>query len=179
MLKIRNAVSYDCRDVAIFLRQLKFKKSQSTHTFHKNKKKFSNLCLFLKEIGKTKLNHEVFGLRQRSLHLHDVIDFWRNWPFISLGSGMIKIFLLLLNRLHSRQKYRSMRGRHPSVNDVWKFKTESVCFQIESNSHLSDDNYWKTLTSILRQHEKHEQIETMANHGPFCRRIKNDKENIL
>ena len=29
--------------------------------------------------------------------------------------------------------------------------------------------------SILRQNEQHEQIETMANHGPCCRRIKNDK----
>ena len=32
----------------------------------------------------------------------------------------------------------------------------------------------------LRQNEQHEQIEIMANHGPFCKRIKkNDKENIL
>ena len=30
----------------------------------------------------------------------------------------------------------------------------------------------KTLTSILRQNEQHEQIEIMANHGPFCKRIK-------
>ena len=30
----RNAVAYDCRDVAIILRQLKFKKSHSTNTFH-------------------------------------------------------------------------------------------------------------------------------------------------
>ena len=37
----------------------------------------------------------------------------------------------------------------------------------------------KTLTSILCQNEQHEQIEIMANHGPFCKRIKNDKENIL
>ena len=37
----------------------------------------------------------------------------------------------------------------------------------------------KTLTSILRQNEQHEQIEIIANHGPFCKRIKNDKENIL
>ena len=37
----------------------------------------------------------------------------------------------------------------------------------------------KTLTSILRQNEQHEQIETMSNDGPFCKRIKNDKENIL
>ena len=33
--------------------------------------------------------------------------------------------------------------------------------------------------SILRQNEQHEQIEIMENHGPFCKRIKNDKENIL
>ena len=30
----------------------------------------------------------------------------------------------------------------------------------------------KTLKSILRQNEQHEQIEFMANHGPFCKRIK-------
>ena len=35
----RNAVAYDCRDVAIILRQLEFKKSQSTHTFHYERKK--------------------------------------------------------------------------------------------------------------------------------------------
>ena len=37
----------------------------------------------------------------------------------------------------------------------------------------------KTLTSILLQNEQHEQIEIMANHGPLCKRIKNDKENLL
>ena len=40
-----------------------------------NEKKFSNRCLFLKAKGKTKSNHEVLGLWQRSLRLHDVIDF--------------------------------------------------------------------------------------------------------
>ena len=34
-----NAVAYDCRDVAIILRQLKFKNSQSTSTFHNERKK--------------------------------------------------------------------------------------------------------------------------------------------
>ena len=34
----------------------------------------------------------------------------------------------------------------------------------------------KTLTSILRQNEQHEQIKIMANHGPFCKRIKHDKK---
>ena len=38
-----------------------------------NEKKFSNQCLFLKAKGKT--NHEVLGLWQRSLRLHNVIDF--------------------------------------------------------------------------------------------------------
>ena len=37
----------------------------------------------------------------------------------------------------------------------------------------------KTLTSILRQNEQHKQIEIMANRGPFCKRIKYDKENII
>ena len=41
--------------------QLKFKKSQSTHTFH-----YENQCLFLKAKGMAKSNHEVLGLRQGS-----------------------------------------------------------------------------------------------------------------
>ena len=36
----QNAVAYDYRDVAIKLRQLKFKKSQSAHTFHNEQKSF-------------------------------------------------------------------------------------------------------------------------------------------
>ena len=71
----RKAVAYECRDVAIILRQLKFKKSQSAFTFHNERKKFSNRCLFLKAKGKTKSNHEILGLWQRSLRLHDAIDF--------------------------------------------------------------------------------------------------------
>ena len=35
----RNAVDNDCRDVVIILKQLKFKKSQSTNTFHNERKK--------------------------------------------------------------------------------------------------------------------------------------------
>ena len=59
-----------------------------------NEKKFSNRCLFLKAKGKTKTNHEVLGLWQRSLRLHDVIDFWRNWPLISSGSWITKMFFV-------------------------------------------------------------------------------------
>ena len=68
-------MAYDCRDVAIILRQLKFKKSQSTNTFHNERKKFLNRCLLLKDDRKTKANHEVLGLLQRSLRLCDDIDF--------------------------------------------------------------------------------------------------------
>ena len=32
---------------------------------------------------------------------------------------------------------------------------------------------------MLRQSEQHEQIEIMANNGPFCKGIKNDKVDIL
>ena len=43
----RNAVAYDCLDVAIILRQLKFKKSQSTHTFHNERKtNFETMFVF-------------------------------------------------------------------------------------------------------------------------------------
>ena len=35
----RNAVAYDSGDVAIILRQIKFKKSQSANTFHNERKK--------------------------------------------------------------------------------------------------------------------------------------------
>ena len=71
----RNTAAYDCRDVAIILRQLKLKKSQSTNTFHYERKKVSNPCLFLKVKGKTKSNHGVLGLWQRSLCLYDIINF--------------------------------------------------------------------------------------------------------
>ena len=62
----RNAVAHGCRDVAIIVRQLKFKKSQSTHTFHNERKKVFEPMLFLKAKGKAKSNHEILGLWQRS-----------------------------------------------------------------------------------------------------------------
>ena len=111
------------RDVVIILRQLKFKKSQSTNTFHHEPKKVFEPMFVLE--SKRKDSHEVLGLLQRSFRLHDVITFWRNWPFISLGSGIIIFYCrqILLNQLHKRQKYRDMHERHQSVIAVWKFKT--------------------------------------------------------
>ena len=71
-------LAYGCRDIAIILRQLKFEKSQSTNTFHNERKKFSNRCSFSKAKGKTNSNHDVLGLWQRLLRLHDVIAFGHN-----------------------------------------------------------------------------------------------------
>ena len=71
----RNAVAYDCRDVTIILRQLKFKKPQNTNTFHDERKKVFELMFVLESKRKDKSNHEGSGLWQRSLRLHDAIDF--------------------------------------------------------------------------------------------------------
>ena len=54
-LENRNAVTYDCRDVAIILRQLKFKKSQSTNTFHNERKKVFKLMFVFEIIWKDKV----------------------------------------------------------------------------------------------------------------------------
>ena len=32
---------------------------------------------------------------------------------------------------------------------------------------------------MLRQYEQHEQIEIMANNGPICKGIENDKGNLF
>ena len=54
-LENRNAWTYDCRGVAIILRQLKFKKSQSAHTFHNERKKFFEPMFVLESKRKDKI----------------------------------------------------------------------------------------------------------------------------
>ena len=51
----RNAVAYDCRDIAIIPRLLKFKKSQSIHTFHNERKKVFEPMIVLESRGKDKI----------------------------------------------------------------------------------------------------------------------------
>ena len=51
----RTAVAYDCRGVAIILRQLKFKKSQSTNTFHYERKKVFEPMFVLESKRKNKI----------------------------------------------------------------------------------------------------------------------------
>ena len=51
----RNAVAYDCRDIVIILRQLKFKKSQSTNTFHNERKKVFEPMFVLESKRKDKI----------------------------------------------------------------------------------------------------------------------------
>ena len=54
-LQIRNVVAYDWRDVAIILRQLKFKKSQSNNTFHYERKKVFEPMFVLESKRKDKI----------------------------------------------------------------------------------------------------------------------------
>ena len=56
----RNAMAYDCRDVAIILRQLKFEKSQSTHTFHNEQKKVFEPMFVLESKRKDKIKAGSF-----------------------------------------------------------------------------------------------------------------------
>ena len=51
----RNTVAYDCLDSAIILRQLKFNKSQSTHTFHNEQKKVFEPIFVLESKRKDKI----------------------------------------------------------------------------------------------------------------------------
>ena len=53
--EIRDAVAYNCRNVAIILRQLKFKKSQSTNTFHYERKKVFKLMFVPESKRKDKI----------------------------------------------------------------------------------------------------------------------------
>ena len=52
-------MAYDCRDVAIILRQLKFKKSQSTNTYHKERKKVFEPMFVLESKRKDKSGFAV------------------------------------------------------------------------------------------------------------------------
>ena len=52
-------MAYGYRDAAIILRHPKFKKSQTTNTFHYERKKVFEQG---KTQGKTKSNHKVLGL---------------------------------------------------------------------------------------------------------------------
>ena len=53
-------MDYDCRDVVIILRQLKFKKSQSTHTFHNERKKVFKPMFVLESKMKDKIKSWSF-----------------------------------------------------------------------------------------------------------------------
>ena len=85
-------MAYGCRDVAIILRQPNFKSSQSINTLKSNTaKSSSNRYSFSTERGKTKSNHEVLDLWQRSLRLRGVFTFDVQANFdISNSKGMGK-----------------------------------------------------------------------------------------
>ena len=55
------------------------------------------------------------------------------------------------------------RSGYPLKVFVFKLNQIHICQTTIVEKHLD--------TSILRQNEQHEQIEIMANYGPFCKRI--------
>ena len=122
-----NAAAYDCPDDAIILRQPKFKRSQSTHTFHNERKKVFKPMFVLESKRKDKNKSRRF--RPLATLITSTLRHW----FLTLlavympmnrNNQFFCCQQILLNQLHKRQKYRDMRGRHPSVIDVWKFKTD-------------------------------------------------------
>ena len=62
--------------------------------------------------------------------------------------------------------------RHLATSSKYLF---SNCNNLTSGRRQLKKNFW----SVLRQNEQHEQIEIMANHGPLCKGIENDKGNSL
>ena len=102
-----NTVVYGCRDVAIILRWPEFKKSQPTNTFHyKPTKSFlTDVCSWKQKERKDQIMKLKASGNVHFVYMTSLI-FRRNWPFISLGTGIIEIFKghqVPLNPLHKRQ----------------------------------------------------------------------------
>ena len=83
-------MAYVCRDVAIILRQLKFKKSQSPQTFHYERKKVFELMFVLESKGKGKIKLRSFR------PLATFITYtWRHW-FLTFVCLFVCLFDLIL-----------------------------------------------------------------------------------
>ena len=175
-------MAYDCRDVAIILRQLKFKKSQSTHTFHTERYFFEPM--FVLE-SKKKDRIKSWGFRPLVTFITST---WRHWFMTQLAVYILRIrnnqnlfvanrysftscitdksiatcadvtrllFMFENLRLTLAKKCCECECNKMIISEnfsVFPFVKiiclphKSVRYQIESNSHLWDDNCWKTLS---------------------------------
>ena len=79
-------MAYDCHDVAIILRQLKFKKSQSTHTFHNERKRVFEPMFVLE----SKRNDKIKSRSFRPLATF-ITSTWRHWFLTYLAVYILRI----------------------------------------------------------------------------------------
>ena len=93
-------MAYDCREVVIILRQLKLKKSQSTHTFHNERKKVFEPMFVLESKMKDKIKSRSF----RPLATF-ITSTWRHWFLKKLAVYLLRIrnnqYLFVANRYSS------------------------------------------------------------------------------
>ena len=99
--------------IAIILRQLKFKKSQSTHTFYNERKKFSNRCLFLKRKDKIK----SWSFRPLATFITST---WRHWFLTKLA-----VYIL---RIRNNQNLFAA-NRYSSISCI-KYKSFATCADV-------------------------------------------------
>ena len=109
-------------DVAIILRQLKFKKSQSPHSFHYERKKVFELMFVLESKRKGKIKSRSFRPLATFI-TSTLMSLIFNVLAVYIPSIRNNQNLFITNRYSpisciKRQKYRDIRGRHSSVIDV-------------------------------------------------------------
>ena len=79
-------MAYNCRDVAIILRQLKFKKSQGPYTFHYERKKVFEPMFVFESKRKDKIKSWSF----RPLAIF-ITSIWRHWFLTLLAVYILRI----------------------------------------------------------------------------------------
>ena len=108
-------MAYDCRDVGIILRQLKFKKSQSTNTFHNERKKvFEPMFVFESKRKDTIKSWSFMPLTTF------ITSTWRHW-FLTL----LTVYIL---RIRNNQNH-VVANRYSSIRCI-KDKSIATCADV-------------------------------------------------
>ena len=108
-------MAYNCRDVAIILRQLKFKKSQSTHTFHYERKKLFKQVFVLESKRKDKI--KLWSFRPLSTFITSTCCLW----FLTL----LAVYIL---RIRNNQNL-FVANRYSSISCI-KDKRSATCADV-------------------------------------------------
>ena len=135
-------MAYDCRDVAIILRQLKFKKTQSTNTFHYERKKVFEPMFVLESKRKDKIKSWSF----RPLATR-ITSTWRHWFLTYLA-----VFIL---RIRNNQNL-FIANRYSSSSDITD-KSIATCADV-SRLLLMFENLRLTLAKKRCEWESNKRI---------------------